>query len=234
MNKPMGYASEETRVASGLPVRCYAFLGPGHEMVEIVRGGGMETCGVCISSTGVDALNELQGTTKRQVAAMLAACQHGWDSPAADPDNYDADGVHIRNLPANGCDDSSQRNPAHQIRTETSHKPGGANMNDRTLLRQEDFRNDRDKAALLKRHLDDLLKLSRRIGLWVSNPGQGGITIDGREVLLVQESLCILLWEGLENRLVAMDAAARPKSRVSDAGSNASRPESAAYGYQTM
>jgi hypothetical protein len=76
-------------------------------------------------------------------------------------------------------------------------------MESRVLHRPQKAQNDWAKAALLNGHLDDLLGLSRRIGSWISNPGQGPITIDGREVLLIQESLCILICEGLEKRLRA-------------------------------
>ena len=40
-----------------------------------------------------DGLNHREGVTRAQAAAMLAGSQFGWDSPAADPDRYDADGV---------------------------------------------------------------------------------------------------------------------------------------------
>jgi hypothetical protein len=83
-------------------------------------------------------------------------------------------------------------------------------MGSRTLRRQEENQNDQDKAALLSGSLEDLLQLSRRIGMWLSNPGQGPITIDGREILLIQESLCILICEGLANRLAAEECQAVP------------------------
>jgi hypothetical protein len=38
-------------------------------------------------------LNDAEGTTPAQAAAMYAGSLFGWDVPAADPDNYDEQGV---------------------------------------------------------------------------------------------------------------------------------------------
>ena len=45
---------------------------------------------------GVDAANEVNGVTKAQSAAMKAGSMLGWDAPAADPANYDDQGIPIR------------------------------------------------------------------------------------------------------------------------------------------
>jgi hypothetical protein len=41
-------------------------------------------------------LNERMGVTKAQAKAMGMASRFGWDTPMADPDNYDEDGNWIK------------------------------------------------------------------------------------------------------------------------------------------
>ena len=42
-------------------------------------------------------LNDAAKVTREQEAAMVAGSMFGWDTPAADPKNYDTKGVPIKN-----------------------------------------------------------------------------------------------------------------------------------------
>ena len=44
----------------------------------------------------VDSLNAAMDVTRAQAAAMMAGSMFGWDAPAADPANYDDQGIPIR------------------------------------------------------------------------------------------------------------------------------------------
>lgn len=39
--------------------------------------------------------NERRGVTKAQAAAMLGGVLHGWETPQADPSNYDSSGHYL-------------------------------------------------------------------------------------------------------------------------------------------
>lgn len=87
---------------SSLPEKCFSFLGETGEIVVIKKGeSGYEPTGQWAKGgqtpqEGADALNEMNGITKAQVAAMKAGAFSGWASPAADPKNYNEQGDYIR------------------------------------------------------------------------------------------------------------------------------------------
>ena len=63
-----------------------------HEMARIERGDHQRATGVIAHQATVDALNEHNGVTKRQAAAMNGGNESGWGSIAANPGNYDIEG----------------------------------------------------------------------------------------------------------------------------------------------
>lgn len=76
---------------SKLPSIAFTVLPATGETVAILRG---ESAYYHIGSTkSPDELNRMYGVTRAQALAMLAGATHGWTTPLADPDNYDADGV---------------------------------------------------------------------------------------------------------------------------------------------
>lgn len=86
---------------SSLPERCFGVAEATGEIVILIKGemgycpAGARPEGVPLRE-GADALNEAMGVTKAQAAAMLAGSLFGWDTPAADPKNYDEQGQPIR------------------------------------------------------------------------------------------------------------------------------------------
>lgn len=48
-----------------------------------------------VEQEAVDTLNEAAGVTRAQAAAMYGGAMCGWDSPMADPNNYNEAGVYI-------------------------------------------------------------------------------------------------------------------------------------------
>ena len=86
-----------------LPEKCFSALESTGEIISITRGengytptGQYPQDGVSPKETAA-ALNEAAGITRAQEAAMVAGSMFGWDTPAADPKNYDAKGVPIKN-----------------------------------------------------------------------------------------------------------------------------------------
>jgi hypothetical protein len=74
-----------------LPAIAFAMLPATGETVAIMRGE-LATYRVG-GAKSADELNHLYGVTLPQQRAMLAGALHGWDTPLADPANYDAEGL---------------------------------------------------------------------------------------------------------------------------------------------
>lgn len=86
---------------ASLPERCFSITEPFGEVIVLTRG----EMGYCLSSQRrmgktpqecADMLNKLAGVTKAQEAAMRAGSLFGWDTPAADPRNYNEQGQPIK------------------------------------------------------------------------------------------------------------------------------------------
>ena len=78
-----------------LPEQCYFRLQSTGEVVLLKRG---ETGYFSVTKPGIDPtkMNVTLGVTPAQVAAMKAGAMFGWDCPAANPANYNAEGKIIR------------------------------------------------------------------------------------------------------------------------------------------
>ena len=84
-----------------LPESCFSTLGATGELIVITKGEkGYSPTDVYPQNTspkeGAAALNAANGVTKAQEAAMVAGSMFGWETPAANPKNYDALGHPIR------------------------------------------------------------------------------------------------------------------------------------------
>lgn len=86
-----------------LPEKCFSTLERTGEIITIIKGENGYTPTGQYPQEGVSpkaaaaALNDAVCITKAQEAAMVAGSMFGWDTPAADPKNYDAKGVPIKN-----------------------------------------------------------------------------------------------------------------------------------------
>lgn len=86
-----------------LPEKCFSALEATGEIITVTKGEKGYTPTGQYPQNGVSpkeaaaALNDAAGVTKAQEAAMVAGSMFGWDTPAADPKNYDAKGVPIKN-----------------------------------------------------------------------------------------------------------------------------------------
>lgn len=83
---------------SSLPEKCFSLLESTGEIIVITKGEkGYSPTGIYPQDDspkeGVAALNASNGVTKAQEAAMVAGSMFGWDTPAADPRNYDENGL---------------------------------------------------------------------------------------------------------------------------------------------
>ena len=88
---------------SSLPVQCFSTLPSSGELILLTRGE--KGYSPCPEFSAADAgenrrfaedSNGKNGVTKAQEAAMLAGSMFGWQTPAADPQNYDEQGQPIR------------------------------------------------------------------------------------------------------------------------------------------
>ena len=88
---------------SSLPVQCFSTLPSSGELILLTRGEkGYSPCYDFSTPDAqqnrefADDRNVKNGVTKAQEAAMLAGSMFGWQTPAADPQNYDEQGQPIR------------------------------------------------------------------------------------------------------------------------------------------
>lgn len=82
-----------------LPESCYGVLQSTEQIIIIKRGeSGYFPTDIPAANKReaqeiVDEYNSMRGISKAQAAAMSAGSMFGWDVPAADPENYDANGT---------------------------------------------------------------------------------------------------------------------------------------------
>lgn len=86
---------------SSLPDKCFSYLESTGEMIVITKGEkGYTPTGIypqdASPKEGVASVNEANGVTRAQEAAMVAGSMFGWQVPGADPKNYDDQGQPIR------------------------------------------------------------------------------------------------------------------------------------------
>ena len=88
-------------IRSSLPERCFCVLQSSGSVIALQRGkkGYLVTDDDCTPESArrvANLLNFKLGVTKAQEAAMSTGSMFGWDTPAADPRNYDAEGNAIK------------------------------------------------------------------------------------------------------------------------------------------
>lgn len=88
-----------TPLRSSLPEHCYMFIETTNE-IGIVKKGEMGYYRTDLSTADRDwnrklvaEANQRGGVTKAQEEAMKCGSMYGWDCPAADPQNYDDNGI---------------------------------------------------------------------------------------------------------------------------------------------
>ena len=86
---------------SSLPEKCFSITSAADEIVIITKGEMfLRPAGACAEGMtareGATAANEAMGVTKAQAMAMQAGATLGWDTPAANPKNYDEQGQPIK------------------------------------------------------------------------------------------------------------------------------------------
>ena len=84
---------------SSLPEKCFVYVESTDEIGIVKRGeagyspsGSKPEKGIS-KQEGVEHLNEAMGVSKAQAAAMSAGSMFGWDTKAADPANYNEEGI---------------------------------------------------------------------------------------------------------------------------------------------
>lgn len=77
-------------IAKNLPAWCYCTSPRTGDVVIVTRGE--KVMYQTKSEVVVATANRQLGVEPRQAGAMLGGALYGWDSPAADPDNYDLQG----------------------------------------------------------------------------------------------------------------------------------------------
>lgn len=95
----------EPHSPAGLPAFCYTVSPYTGATVRIVRGES--TYYGVRGRESVDCLNRALGVSMAQEAAMIGGLKHGWDSPEADPANYNPCGRYLG--PAKGANDGKER-----------------------------------------------------------------------------------------------------------------------------
>lgn len=90
----------ETAYSQNLPEFCYTVTSTG--LFVMLRRGKLGYYSVKVEDTNAselralaDKLNRQFEITKAQESAMLNGAMFGWDTPAADPNSYDSNGVPI-------------------------------------------------------------------------------------------------------------------------------------------
>lgn len=87
---------------SSLPKKCFSVHPSKKTMIFIERGRmGVDLTPVAFfhgktPRQSADVLNANMSVTRAQEAAMLGGATQGWDTPAADPKNYDEKGRPIK------------------------------------------------------------------------------------------------------------------------------------------
>ncbi len=89
---------------SALPEKCFSLLESTGEVIVITKGEkGYAPMGVFPQNESpeeaIAALNKANNVTPAQKAAMVAGSMFGWAVPAADPKNYDENGIAIAPKP---------------------------------------------------------------------------------------------------------------------------------------
>ena len=103
---------------SSLPEKCFVYVESTDEIGIVERGEtGYRPAGVkpgdgVSKRRGVEYLNNAQGITKAQAAAMSAGSLFGWETKAADPANYDAEGNALGRIKNRHHETSPQNDPA--------------------------------------------------------------------------------------------------------------------------